>query len=210
MFTPYPETTDFSSFLLQAQSSGAKVLAFANSGTNTTNCIKQAAEFGLQKSGMRLAALLLTIADVHAMGLQVAQGLMLVSAFYWDRDEGSRTWSRSFAAKFGGRMPTMFQAGDYSAITHYLKAVQAMDAAEAQASGRAVVARMKQMPTDDPLFGSGSIRLDGRKLNPMYLFQVKAPDESGGEWDCYKLLASIPGDEAFRPLSAGNCPLNKA
>jgi branched-chain amino acid transport system substrate-binding protein len=210
VFTPYPETTDFSSFLLQAQSSGAKVVAFANSGTNTTNCIKQAAEFGLTKSGTRLAALLLTIADVHAIGLEVAQGLILASSFYWDRDDGTRAWSRRFGAKLSGSMPTMFQAGDYSAITHYLKTVQTIGIAKAQASGRATVAAMKQMPTNDPLFGPGSIRPDGRKLNPMYLFQVKAPKESSGGWDYYKLLANIPQDGAFRPLEAGNCAMLKS
>ena len=207
VFAPYPETTDFSSFLLQAQSSGAKVVAFANSGTNTTNCIKQAAEFGLTRAGTRLAALLLTIADVHALGLEAAQGLMLASAFYWDRDDGTRAWSRGFAARLGGSMPTMFQAGDYSAVMHYLKTVRAMGIAEAQASGRATVAAMKRMPTDDPLFGPGAIRPDGRKLNPMYLFRVKAPGESRGEWDCYETLATIPRDDAFRPVEAGGCPM---
>jgi len=209
VFTPYPDTTDFSSFLLQAQSSGAKVIGFANSGTNTTNCIKQAAEFGLAKNGTRLAAMLLTIADVHALGLDEAQGLILASAFYWDMNDGTRSWSQRFGAKFGGRMPTMFQAGDYSAIAHYLKVVRSMGVAEAQRSGRATVAAIKAMPTDDPLFGPGLIRPDGRKLNPMFLFQVKTPAESRSEWDCYKLLATIPKEEAFRPLNSGGCPMLK-
>ncbi len=210
VFTPYPDTTDFSSFLLQAQASGAKVIAFANSGTNTTNCIKQAGEFGLTRNGTKLAAMLLTIADVHALGLDVAQGLILASAFYWDMNDGTRDWSRRFGAKFGGRMPTMFQAGDYSAITHYLKTVRSMGAATAQRSGQATVAAMKAMPTDDPLFGPGLIRPDGRKLNPMFLFQVKKPGESRGEWDTYKLLATIPEEQAFRPISAGGCPMLKS
>ena len=209
VFTPYPATTDFSSFLLQAQASGAKVIAFANSGTNTTNCIKQAGEFGITKNGTRLAAMLLTIADVYALGLDVAQGLVLASAFYWDLNEGTRNWSRRFGAGFGGRMPTMFQAGDYSAVTHYLKVARGMGVAAAQRSGRATVAAMKAMPTDDPLFGPGLIRPDGRKLNPMFLFQVKTPGESHGAWDLYKLAATIPQDQAFRPVAAGSCPLAK-
>ncbi len=210
VFTPYPDTTDFSSFLLQAQASGAKVVAFANSGTNTTNCIKQAGEFGLARNGTKLAAMLLTVADVHALGLDVAQGLVLASAFYWDMNDGTRDWSRRFAADFAGRMPTMFQAGDYSAVTHYLKTVRSMGPGAAQRSGRATVAAMKAMPTDDPLFGPGVIRPDGRKLNPMFLFQVKAPGESHGEWDLYKRLATIPEEQAFRPINAGACPMVKS
>lgn len=210
VFTPYPDTTDFSSFLLQAQASGAKVIGFANSGINTTNCIKQAAEFGLAKNGTRLAAMLLTIADVHSLGLDEAQGLILASAFYWNTNDGTRAWSKRFGAEAGGRMPTMFQAGDYSAITHYLKAVGRLGVAEAQRSGRATVTAMKAMPADDPLFGPGLIRPDGRKLNPMFLFQVKAPAESQSEWDCYKRLATIPKEEAFRPLSADECPMLKS
>lgn len=209
VFTPYPSTTDFSSFLLQAQASGAKVIAFANSGTNTTNCIKQAGEFGLTKNGTKLAAMLLTIADVHALGLDMAQGLVLASAFYWGINDGTRDWSSRFASQFRGRMPTMFQAGDYSAITHYLKTVRSMGSTAAQISGAATVAAMKALPTDDPLFGAGIIRQDGRKLNPMFLFQVKAPGESRSEWDLYKLLDTIPKDQAFRPLETGGCPLVK-
>ena len=210
VFTPYPATTDFSSFLLQAQASGAKVIAFANSGTNTTNCIKQAGEFGLTRNGTTLAAMLLTIADVHALGLDVASGLVLASPFYWDLDDGTRAWSRRFGAAFGGTMPTMFQAGDYSAVTHYLKTVRHMGAEAAQRSGAATVAAMKALPTDDPLFGPGSIRPDGRKLNPMYLFRVKAPAESQGEWDLYTRVDTVPQEQAFRPLAAGSCPMVKA
>jgi branched-chain amino acid transport system substrate-binding protein len=207
VYTPYPDTTDFSAYLLQAQASGAKVIGLANSGTNTTNCIKQAAEFGLSKNGTRLAAMLMTIIDVDALGLSVAQGLTLASPFYWDMNDGTRAFGKRFGAKLNGRMPTMFQAGDYSATTHYLKAVKSIGVAEAQKSGRAAVAAMKAMPTDDPLFGPGLIRADGRKLCPMYLFQVKTPAESRYAWDYYKLVATIPMDQAFRPISQGGCPM---
>ncbi len=207
VFTPYPDTTDFSAFLLQAQASGAKVIGLANSGTNTINCIKQAHEFGLTRNGTRLAALLLTIADVHALGLEAAAGLTLASAFYWDTDDGTRAFAARFTPRLEGHMPTMFQAGDYSAVTHYLKVARAMGPAQAQASGRATVAAMKATPTDDPLFGPGTIRADGRKLNPMFLFQVKTPAESHGPWDCYRRLATIPQDQAFRPLADGGCPM---
>jgi branched-chain amino acid transport system substrate-binding protein len=206
VYTPFPETTDFSAFLLQAQASGAKVIGLANSGTNTTNCIKQAAEFGLNMHGIQLAALLLTIVDVDALGLPVAQGLALTSSFYWDMNDGTRAFSRRFAARMNGRMPTMLQAGDYSAITHYLKAVTALGDGRGR-DGRAVVQEMKLLPTDDPLFGPGSVREDGRKLNPMFLFQVKTPAESKYPWDYYKLLRTIPADQAFRPLAEGGCPM---
>jgi branched-chain amino acid transport system substrate-binding protein len=206
VFTPFPETTDFSAFLLQAQASGAKVVGLANSGTNTTNCIKQAAEFGLNQRGIQLAALLLTIADVDALGLQVAQGLALTSSFYWDTNDGTRAFSKRFAARMDGKMPTMLQAGDYSAVTHYLKAATALGGANAK-EGRAVVQEMKALPTDDPLFGPGSVRADGRKLNPMFLFQVKTPAESKYPWDYYKLLRTIPADQAFRPMAEGGCPM---
>lgn len=207
VYTPYPETTDFSPFLLQAQASGAKVIGLANSGTNTINCIKQAAEFGLGARGIRLAALLMTIVDVDALGLQAAQGLTLASAFYWDMNDGTRTFGRRFAASMGGRMPTMFQAGDYSAAVHYLKAVQALGVGRAKASGRVVIDAMKAMPTDDPLFGPGSIRADGRKLNPMHLFEVKSPQESRYPWDYYRLVRTVPSEQAFRPMDAGGCPM---
>jgi len=207
VYTPYPETTDFSPFLLQAQASAAKVVGLANSGTNTINCIKQAAEFGLETKGIRLAALLMTIADVDALGLQAAQGLTLVSAFYWDLNDGTRTFGRRFAASMSGRMPTMFHAGEYSAATHYLKAVEALGVERAKASGRVAVEAMKAMPTDDPLFGPGTIRADGRKLNPMYLFEVKSPRESKYPWDYYRLVRTVPSDQAFRPLDAGGCPM---
>lgn len=206
-YTPFPETTDFSSFLLRAQASGAKVIGLANSGTNTINCVKQAAEFGLTARGTRLAALLMMITDVHSLGLSTARGLALTEAFYWDMNDGTREFSRRFAPQSSGRMPTMVQAGDYSATLHYLKAVHMLGTERAKASGRAVVEAMKAMPTDDPLFGPGSVRADGRKLNPMYLFQVKSPEESKYPWDYYKLVRTIPTDEAFRPLAEGGCSL---
>lgn len=209
VFTPYPGTTDFSSFLLQAQASGAKVIGLANSGTHTINCVKQAAEFGLTSGGTRLAAMLMTIADVHALGLDAAQGLVLASAFYWDMNEGTREWSRRFAAGSDGWMPTMLQAGDYSAVAHYLKALRGMGSGSEGRSGRAAVAAMKALPVNDALFGSGTIREDGRMLNPMFLFQVKNPAESRGPWDCCKLLATITGPDAFRPLRDGACPTVK-
>jgi branched-chain amino acid transport system substrate-binding protein len=206
VYTPFPETTDFSAFLLQAQASGAKVIGLANSGTNTTNCIKQAHEFGLTQHGIQLAALLMTIVDVDALGLPVAQGLALTSSFYWDTNDGTRAFSKRFASRMSGRMPTMLQAGDYSAITHYLKAVTSLGMPRAK-QGHLVVQEMKALPTDDPLFGPGSVRADGRKLNPMFLFQVKTPAESKYPWDYYKLLRTIPADQAFRPMAEGGCPM---
>lgn len=206
-YTPFPETTDFSSFLIRAQASGAKVIGLANSGTNTINCVKQAAEFGLAARGARLAAMLMMIPDVHALGLATAQGLALTEAFYWDMNEDTRGFSKRFAPLVGGRMPSMIQAGDYSATLHYLKAVRALGPERAGASGRAVVEAMKAMPTEDPLFGRGSVRIDGRKVNPMYLFQVKSPEESRYPWDYYKLVRAIPADQAFRPLAEGGCDL---
>jgi branched-chain amino acid transport system substrate-binding protein len=206
-YTPFPETTDFSSFLLRAQASGAKVIGLANSGQNTQNCVKQAAEFGLTARGTRLAALLMLIGDVHALGLPAARGLALAESFYWDTDEGTRAFARRLAPLAGGAMPNMVQAGDYSATLHYLKAVRAVGAERAKASGRSVVEAMKALPTDDPLFGPGSVRADGRKLNPMHLFQVKAPEESRYPWDYYRLVRTIPAEEAFRPLAEGGCPL---
>jgi branched-chain amino acid transport system substrate-binding protein len=207
VYTPFPETTDFSSFLVQAQSSGAHVIGLANSGTNTTDCIKQAAEFGIRRSGARLAALLMMLPDLHGVGLEAAQGLVLSESFYWDMNDGTRAYGRRFAQRMGGAMPSMIQAGDYSATTHYLKTVAALGPAAAKASGRAAIAHMKATPTDDPLFGQGTIRADGRKLHPMYLFEVKSPADSKYPWDYYKLLRTIPADEAFRPLAAGHCSM---
>ena len=200
--TPFPNP-DFSSFLLQAQASQAKVIGLANAGGDTINAVKQAHEFGLMDSGQTLAALLIYAVDVHALGLQTARGLVLTEAFYWDLNPGTRAFSERFARRHSGSMPTMNQAGVYAGLLHYLKAVAATRSKDAQTT----MAWMKANPTDDPLFGRGSVRADGRKLHPMYLFEVKAPAESKGEWDLYKLLDTIPAEQAFRPLADGGCPL---
>ncbi|WP_336491288.1 ABC transporter substrate-binding protein [Methylobacterium nigriterrae] len=200
---PFP-TADFSSFLLQAQGSGAKVIGLANAGGDTINAVKQAGEFGLTGKGQALAALLIYSSDVHSLGTKVAQGLVLTEPFYWDLNDASRAFSERFADRFSGKKPTSNQAGVYSGVLHYLKAVEALKSAK---DGAATVAKMKEIPTDDPLFGKGEVRPDGRKIHNMYLFEVKKPAESKGEWDLYKLLATIPGKEAFRPLNEGGCPL---
>jgi branched-chain amino acid transport system substrate-binding protein len=193
---PFPGS-DFSSFLLQAQASKAKVIGLANAGGDTINSIKQAAEFGITRSGQSLAGLLVFINDIHALGLKVAQGLVLTEAFYWDRNDGSRNFARRFAPQSKNNMPSMVQAGVYGAVMHYLKAVEAL---KSDADGKQIVARMKAMETDDPLFGKGRIRPDGRKIHDMYLYEVKKPEESKRPWDYYKLRATIPAAEAFRPL----------
>lgn len=199
------QATDFSSFLLQAQQSKADIIALANSGGDTVTSLKQAQEFGVTAS-QKLAGLLVFLSDVHAMGLPVAKGLLLTEAFYWDLNDKTREWSKRFAPRNAGKYPTMNQAGTYASVLHWMKAIAALDKSKAR-SGAAVVAKMKEMPTDDPLFGKGSIREDGRTLHDMYLFQVKAPQESRQPYDYYKLLSTVPGDQAFRPLSAGGCPL---
>lgn len=204
---PFPGTSDFSSYLLQAQSSGAKVLGIANAGADTINTIKQAKEFGIK---MRLAGLLLFISDVHSLGLDVAQGIALTDSFYWDMNAKARGFSDKFIAKMPGDRPTMAHAGVYSSSLHYLKTVTEMGAAQAKLDGAATVARMKAMPTEDDCFGKGSIRIDGRCIHPSYLWEVKSPAESKGPWDYYKPLGSTPADEAFRPLDQGGCPLVKA
>ncbi len=198
-------TQDFSSFLLQAQASKAKVIGLANAGGDTTNAIKQAYEFGIVKGGQTLAGLLVFLPDVHSLGLEKAQGLYLTETFYWDLNDQTRAWSKRFAALHGGKYPSMDQAGVYSGVLHYLKAI---DAAKTD-DGTKVAQKMKDMPTDDILFGKGSIRKDGRKLHPAYLFEVKKPSESKYPYDYYKLLATIPADQAFRPLSEGECPFVK-
>jgi branched-chain amino acid transport system substrate-binding protein len=200
---PFPGT-DFSSFLLQAQASKAKVIGLANAGGDTINSVKQAAEFGITQGGQNLAALLMFVNDVHALGLQTAQGLVLTEAFYWDQNDGTRAFAKRFAPQFKNNMPSMIQAGVYAAVLHYLKAVEAL---KSDADGKAVVAKMKELPTDDPLFGNGTIRADGRHVHDMYLFEVKKPSESKGPWDYYKLRSTIPAAEAFRPLKDGGCPL---
>ena len=204
--TPFPGTADFSSFLVQAQASGAKVIGLANAGTDTTNCVKQAAEFGLNRRGIKLASLLLFITEVHSLGLRTANGLIVTESFYWDLNERTRAFSQRFRQMIGpnpGIAST--HAGTYAATLHYLKAVQDMGVAAAKASGADAVARMKALPTDDDAFGPGSIRADGRKLHPAYLFEVKRPEESRGPWDYYKLLQATPADQAFRPLADGGC-----
>lgn len=203
--SPFP-AQDFSSFLLQAQASKAKIIGLANAGGDTINSIKQAAEFGIVGGGQNLAGLLVFISDVHALSLKTAQGLIFTEAWYWDQNDNNRAFAKEFGAANKGNMPTMVQAGVYSAVTHYLKAVHEL---KSDADGAAVVAKMKSMPTDDKLFGKGTIRSDGRKIHDMYLFEVKKPAESKGPWDYYKQRAVIPAAEAFRPEKDGGCPLVK-
>ena len=201
-------SSDFSSFLVQAQSSKAKIIGLANAGGDTTNAVKQAAEFGIVQGGQKLASLLLFITDVHSLGLKVANGLQLTESFYWDTNDGTRNFSKRFAARMkNGAMPSMVQAGDYASTLHYLKALEALGGNPHD--GVKVVAKMKELPTDDPLFGKGVVRADGRKIHPAYLFEVKKPEESKGPWDYYKLVTTIPAEEAFRPLSESDCPLVK-
>ncbi|HSV20843.1 MAG TPA: ABC transporter substrate-binding protein [Casimicrobiaceae bacterium] len=196
---------DFSSFLLQAQQSKAKIIGLANAGGDTTNSIKQAAEFGIVKGGQKLAGLLVFLTDVHALGLPTAQGLTITTTFYWDQNDQTRAFSKRFAERDKGIHPTMVHAGVYASVLHYLKAVEALKSDD----GTKVVAKMKEMPTDDPLFGKGTIRVDGRKIHPAYLVEVKKPSESKGPWDYYTVKATIPADQAFRPLKDGECPLVK-
>ncbi|KFC62167.1 ABC-type branched-chain amino acid transport system, periplasmic component precursor [Bosea sp. LC85] len=202
--TPFPGT-DFSSFLLQAQASKAKVIGLANAGGDTINSIKQAGEFGIVAGGQKLAGLLVFLTDVHALGLQTAQGLVLTESFYWDTNDQTRAWSERFSKAHGGKKPTMVQAGVYSGMLHYLKAVEAAKSKDSAA----VMAKMKELPTDDPLFGKGSVRADGRKMHDMYLFEVKKPSESKAPWDYYKQIAVLPAEQAFKPLSESECPLVK-
>ena len=201
-------SSDFSSFLLQAQASKAKIVGLANAGGDTTNSIKQASEFGIVAGGQKLAGLLLFITDVHSLGLKVAQGLNFTETFYWDLNDGTRAFSKRFSDRMKNKaMPSMVQAGVYSGLLHYFKTLEALGGNPHD--GVKVVAKMKEAPTDDPLFGKGTIRADGRKLHPAYLFEVKKPSESKGPWDYYKLLAKIPAEQAFRPLDEGGCPLVK-
>ena len=195
---------DFSSFLLQAQASKAKIIGLANAGGDTINAIKQGSEFGITAGGQHFAALLFYIGDVQALGLKIAQGLVLTETFYWDMNDGTRAWTKRWQAEMPGKFPGMNQAGDYAATLHYLKAVAALKSKD---DGKVVVAKMKEIPTDDPLFGKGYIRADGRKIHPTYLFEVKSPEESKYPGDVYKLRTTIPAEEAFRPLKDGGCPL---
>jgi branched-chain amino acid transport system substrate-binding protein len=201
-------SSDFSSFLLQAQASKAKVVGLANAGGDTTNSIKQAAEFGIVAGGQKLAALLLFINDVHSLGLKTAQGLTFTESFYWDLNDSTRAWSKRFAALASKNpMPSMTQAGNYAAVLHYLKAMEALGGNPHD--GAKVVAKMKELPTDDPLFGKGPLRADGRRIIPAYLFEVKKPEESKYPWDYYKTIATISPEDAAKPLEASECPLVK-
>jgi branched-chain amino acid transport system substrate-binding protein len=197
-------TQDFSSFLLQAQASKAKIIGLANAGGDTDNAIKQGAEFGITAGGQQFAGLLVFITDVQALGLKVAQGLILTETWYWDMTDANRAWTKRWQVERPGKFPAMTVAGVYASTLHYLKAVAALKSA---ADGKAVVAKMKEMPTDDPLFGKGYIRADGRKIHPAYLFEVKKPEESKYPGDDYKLRATIPAEEAFRPMKDDNCPM---
>ena len=198
--------SDFSSYLLQAQASGAEVVALANAGGDTTNSVKQAAEFKIGVK-QKIVSLIFDLQSVPALGLNTAQGLVGINAFYWDMNDQTRAWSKRFQERHPKKMmPNHMHAGVYAAVLHYLKAV---DKVGSPSDGAAVVAAMKAMPTDDPLFGKGTIRADGRKIHPMYLLQVKTPTESKSEWDVFKVIGTIPADKAFRPLNEGGCPLVK-
>jgi branched-chain amino acid transport system substrate-binding protein len=199
-------TSDFSSFLLQAQTSKAKIIGLANAGGDTINTIKAASQFGIVAKGQKLASLLVFITDINALGLQTAQGLLLSESFYWDRDDKTREFAKKFAAKHKDAMPTMVQAGVYASILHYLKAVAELKNAK---DGKAVVAKMEEMPTDDPLFGKGTIDKNGRKRHAMYVYEVKKPEESKGKWDYYKLIREVPADQAFRAPADSGCALIK-
>src|SRR5262249_22852574 len=197
-------TPDFSSYLLQAQSSGAQVVALANAGGDMINAAKQANEFGLTRTGQTVVSRLAFITDIHTMGLKASQGLTFITAFYWDRDDESRAWSKRFF-ELHKRMPTMAQAAIYSAVRHYLRAIEAAGTDEA----KAVMAKMREIPVNDFYAKNGRVREDGRMVHDMYFVQVKTPEESSGPWDYYKILSTIPGDQAFRPLDEGGCPLVK-
>jgi branched-chain amino acid transport system substrate-binding protein len=198
---------DFSSFLLQAQASKSQVIALINAGGDTINSIKQSVEFGIPQGGQRVVATVLYLSDVHSLGLKAAQGLQFTESFYWDLNEGTRAFAKRFAPRNNGRYPTAIQAGVYAETLHYLKAVEELGASS---DGKAVVQAMKKLPTDDPLFGKGTVRADGRKLHNMYLFEVKKPDESKYPWDYYKVIQTIPPSEAWRPLEEGGCDFLKS
>jgi branched-chain amino acid transport system substrate-binding protein len=201
---PFPGQ-DFSSFLLQAQTSKAKVIGLANAGGDTINAIKQASEFGIVQGGQKLAGLLIFLTDIHSLGLKTAQGLVFTAPWYWDQNDTNRAFGKEYLAA-NGRMATYTVVGVYSAVYHYLRAVEALGS---HSDGKAVVAKMKELETDDKLMGKGKVREDGRKIHPMYLFEVKKPEESKGPWDYYKQLATIPAEQAWRPVDQGDCPLVK-
>jgi branched-chain amino acid transport system substrate-binding protein len=205
---PFPGTTDFSAYLLEAQASGANVIAFANAGTDLSNCVKQAQEFGLVRKGVWLAALIGTIVQVQALGLDAAQGLLMTETFYWDLNDRTRSLMARLKPKLpANTVPNLAQAGAYSGTINYLRAADRVGLAQAKASGRAMIDAMKAQPTDDDAFGACEVRVDGRFICPAYLFQVKSPSESRGPGDVFKLVATTPSDQAFRPLSEGGCPL---
>jgi branched-chain amino acid transport system substrate-binding protein len=206
---PFPSTTDFSSYLVQAQQSRAKVLGFANAGTDFVNCVKQAQEFGVARRGMKMVGLLALLGDVRAIGPEAAQGLLLTEPFYWDRDERTRAFTRRvLPAMPANTYPSTNHAGAYSAVLHYLRTAVAMGgAAAAKASGRATIARMKALATDDDCFGPGRVRADGRKLHPVYLFEVKPPAEVKTGWDLYRQVGAIDIEQAMRPMGEGGCPM---
>jgi len=205
---PFPQTTDFSAFLVQAQASRAKVLGLAMAGDDLVNCVKQAQEFGLTRGGVRLAAIIGSVTGVIAAGLPTMQGMFIAETFYWDQNERTRAFTRRVQQKLpAGVFPNYVHAGNYSGVVHYLKAVKELGPARAKASGREVVALMKRMPTDDDAYGQGTIREDGRKLHPAHLYEVKRPEQSAGPGDVYRLAATIPAEQAFRPLAEGGCPM---
>jgi branched-chain amino acid transport system substrate-binding protein len=207
---PFPETSDFSSMIVQAQSSGAQVLGLATSGSDNINVIKQAAEFGLSQRGMQIAGLGMYINDVHALGLETSQGLVLSEMFYWDHNDRTRAFSARVQPKMNGVVPNHEQAGGYSGVFNYLRAVNELGVAKAKQSGRAVIEVLKRMALDDDALGPGTLRADGQALHPAYLHQVKSASESKGPWDYYKLLATVPSDQAFRPMSEEECKLGKS
>jgi branched-chain amino acid transport system substrate-binding protein len=204
---PFPGTTDFSSFLVRAKASGAKVLGLANGGGDTVNCIKQAAEFGLREGGMKVAGLIMLINDVHGVGLDSARGVLLTEPFYWDLNDGTRAFAKRYMAEMSGVVPNSVQAGQYSAVAHYLKTAAAVGYDKAKGSGRAMLAAMKTIPVSDPIFGDSQIRADGRVIHNMYLFEVKSPEQSKGPWDYYNLKRTVPASEGFRPMNEGGCSL---
>jgi branched-chain amino acid transport system substrate-binding protein len=206
---PFPGTTDFSAYLVQAKASGAKVIGFANGGGDTVNCIKQSAEFGIQKGGQKIAGLLFLIHDVHGVGLTSAQGVLLTEPFYWNLNDGTRAFAKRFGRLMPGNVPGSVHAGQYSAVMHYLKSCVAIGVDKAKASGRAVIEQMKATPTNDPLFGKGAVRKDGRVIHDMYLFEVKSPEQSKEPWDYYIHKRTVPAAEAFRPIDQGGCDFSK-
>ncbi|MBN8872987.1 MAG: ABC transporter substrate-binding protein [Rhodospirillales bacterium] len=207
---PFPGTTDFSSYLLAAQASKAKVLCLANAGDDTSNCIKQAREFGLPQGGMTICALVYQDYIVQSVGLDQAQGIVGCMPFVWTKDEGTRAFAARFMPRYHNAAPNYYHAGCYSAVTHYLKAVAALGPDKAKASGRAAIAQMKAIPVDDPLFGKGHVRADGKHIHDTYVWQTKAPAESKGPWDFFNLVATIPAEKAFQPMDPQTCALAKA